>query len=66
MLTGWLRITGIKPGIGFAVLIWFGFVATVTMVSNVFSDKPIRVYLIDAGYHLVALAIMGGVIGGWR
>lgn len=66
LLMGWLRIVGIKPGVGFAVLIWFGFVGTVIMISNVFSDKPIRVFLIDSGYQLVALAIMGGVIGGWR
>lgn len=66
LLMVWLRIVGIKPGIGLAVLIWAGFAATVTMISNVFSDKPIRVYLIDSGYQLVALAIMGGVLGGWR
>lgn len=66
LLMGWLRITGVKPGVGFAVLIWFGFVATVIMIANVFSDKPLRVFLIDSGYQFVALAIMGGVIGGWR
>jgi hypothetical protein len=66
LLMEWLHIRGVKPGIGFAVLIWFGFVATVTMISNVFSDKPLRVFLIDSGYQLVALAIMGGVLGGWR
>lgn len=66
LLMEWLRIRGVKPGIGFAVLLWLGFTATVTMISNVFSDKPLRVFLIDSGYQLVALAIMGGVIGGWR
>jgi sterol desaturase/sphingolipid hydroxylase (fatty acid hydroxylase superfamily) len=66
LLMSWLRISGVKPGIGFAVLIWFGLVATVTMIANVFSDKPMRVYLIDSGYQLVALVIMGGVLGGWR
>ncbi len=41
---------------------WLGFVAT-TMFSNVlFEKKPFPLFLIDAGYHLVNLLVMGAVL----
>jgi hypothetical protein len=53
---------GVKAG----VLAWIGFVATTGLMANMYSRKPINTWLIDAGYQLVYLAIMGGIIGGWR
>lgn len=59
-ITFWLG--GLKAGL----LAWLGFVATTGLVANMYSRRPIAGWYIDAGYYLVALAVMGAIIGGWR
>ena len=48
------------------VLLWLGFSATVGLTNNRFSDKPLSVWLIDAGYQLTSIAVMAVVLGLWR
>lgn len=50
----------------FAVVICLGFVATTFGVNFLFSRKPIKLYLIDAGYMVVSFFIMGLIIGAWH
>ncbi len=65
-LMRWIGITGVKPGILFGLLIWVGFAATVAMIANTFSDKPLKVFIIESGYQLVSITLMAAIIGGWR
>lgn len=48
---------------GFAV--GFGWVSTALGVVYLFSRQPFRLWLIDAGYQVVAFTAMGAVIGAW-
>ena len=68
-----LAYLAIRVGVGSALggaklgfLVWVGFAATIGLTSWVYSDKPFTTYLIDAGYQLVYLIIMGAIIGAWR
>ncbi len=47
------------------LMLWCGFSATVGLVHNRFSDKPISVWVIDAGYELTVIAPMSVVIELW-
>jgi len=48
------------------VLCWLGFVAT-TIYSNVVATmKPKQLWVIDAGFYLVAFAIAGAILAVWR
>ena len=47
------------------LLLWLGFSATVGLTNNRFSDKPISVWVIDAGYQVVSVATMAVVLGLW-
>ena len=51
-------------GLFLGILIWLGFVFTSQMLGVLFGSKPWKLFLIDAGYLGVALAIMGAIIGG--
>lgn len=51
-------LDGLKAG----ALIWVGFVATALGVHNIFEGRNIRLWLINAGYHLVNLVIMGMIL----
>ena len=60
---------GVGTALGGAKLglaLWLGFAATIGLTSWVYSDKPLTTYLIDAGYQLVYLLVMGAIIGAWR
>ena len=52
-------------GVRLGVAVWLGFAATIGLTAWVYSDKPFSTYLIDAGYQLVYLVIMGAIIGAW-
>ncbi len=45
------------------LMLWCGFSATVGLLHNRFSDKPIRVWVIAAGYELTAIGLMSIAIG---
>ena len=44
---------------------WLGFSATVGLTNNRFSNKPLSVWLIDAGYQIASIATMAVVLGLW-
>jgi hypothetical protein len=45
--------------------LWLGFVATPLLSTTVYEGRPITLFAINAGYWLVAMLIMGALIGGW-
>lgn len=57
------RITGVDAGIQAGVWSWVGFVAPVMMGSVIWEGRPWKYWFITAGYYLVALVIMGAIMG---
>lgn len=53
-------------GVRLGALCWLGFAATIGLTANLFSDKPLATYLLDAGYQLVYLVVMGAILAIWR
>lgn len=54
-------------GIKTAIWAWTGFVATIILTRYLYSPekKPIKLYIIDGGYNLVTLLVMGAILGAW-
>jgi Protein of unknown function (DUF1761) len=44
---------------------WLGFVAVATLGSVTFEKRPLNLYLINNGYLLLALLLMGAVLAVW-
>ena len=40
--------------------------ATMGLTANMFSDKPISLFFIDAGYQMVYMVAMGVLLTVWR
>ncbi len=55
-------LTGLETGITVG-LVW---VATAYGVTYLFEQRPLRLFLINAGYYVVLYAIVGTVLGAWR
>lgn len=54
-------IQGVETGFW----LWLGFVATTGMINFVWQNKHRNLYVIDNGYHLVSLMVMGAILAMW-
>ncbi len=57
--------TTIAEGMQAGFWAWLGFVATVGLSTFVFEGKPFKLYLINNGYQLVSLLVMGAILAVW-
>jgi hypothetical protein len=53
----------VRRGVIAGAFCWFGFVLTTLLVNNSFARRGRRLILIDGGHWLLALLLMGAVIG---
>jgi len=47
------------------IWVWLGFIATTLFINIWNEDRPLRLWLINAGYYLVVLAVTGGILAIW-
>ena len=66
LLVSYTQATGVVQGVWLGFLAWLGFAATLGLTGNMFSDKPIAVWVIDAGYQLAQLLVMSILLTLWR
>jgi hypothetical protein len=64
-LLGHIGALTLRGGVISGAFCWLGFVITTLVVSYTFAMRDWRLLLIDGGYWLVALVLMGGIIGAW-
>jgi hypothetical protein len=53
---------GVKAGFW----LWLGFVLTTSATQSVFEVRPFSLLAVDAGFWLLAMILMGAIVGGWR
>jgi len=53
-------------GLHTGLVVGIGFVATAYGVTYLFEQRPLRLFMINAGYNVVLMAIMGTIIGAWH
>ncbi len=57
---------GFTDGSRLGALVGFSLVFTAVGMINLFEGRPRRLVFIHGGYHIVALCIMGAIIGQWN
>lgn len=61
---------GAKASVGFGLAAGFatgfGWVAMSMGVNDLFERRSLRLWLINAGYNVVAYTVMGGILGAWK
>lgn len=57
------QTVGQGAGVGFWM--WIGFVATATAGDFIFAGRPPGLYILNNGYQLIALIIIGAVLAVW-
>jgi hypothetical protein len=64
-IVDWAEADELIDGIFVGGSVWLGFVATTLAVNTYFGGRPLRLWLIDNGYQLLSLAVMGAVVAVW-
>ncbi len=57
---------GPVSGLAAGGLLGLSLIATSYGISYLFGRKPLALWLIDAGYMVVFMALMGAILGAWR
>jgi len=53
-------------GIALGATVWLGFIATVTLASVLYEKRSVNLYILNNGYQLVSLVVMGAIVAAWR
>jgi uncharacterized protein DUF1761 len=62
-ILGHLGTLNVKDGVISGIACWFGFVLTTTATNYVFQKRNVMLTVIDTGYWLLVLVVMGAIIG---
>lgn len=57
---------GARHGIEFGIFMGLGIYGTMSLMNYVYEGRTFTLWLINAGYVVVGMAIMGAIIGAWR
>ncbi len=53
-------------GLALGFWVWLGFVATVTLASVLYEKRSVNLYILNNGYQLISLLVMGAILGAWH
>ncbi|HET7874269.1 MAG TPA: DUF1761 domain-containing protein [Methylomirabilota bacterium] len=65
-LAAWTRAGSAAGGAGLGALVWLAAAVTTGISTVIFESRPLGLYLINGGYHLVAFVLVGALVAGWR
>ncbi len=57
--------TGVGGGLMGGFFSWIGFIAPVTMMTKLYEKKPWGLWLLDNGFWLISLLVMGAILSAW-
>jgi hypothetical protein len=69
VLAHFVKFTGAETAASGALTgfwLWLGFVVTTNLETVIFEGRPLGLYLINNGYHLVGMLGMGALLAVWR
>ncbi|HUI30742.1 MAG TPA: DUF1761 domain-containing protein [Candidatus Acidoferrales bacterium] len=61
----YVRMSGIGGGLMGGFFSWIGFIAPVTLMTKLYEKKPWGLWLLDNGFWLVSLLVMGIILSIW-
>lgn len=62
----YMQVSGAKAGLMAGFWNWLGFVAPVTVGVVLWEGKSWKLWLLNNGYFLISLLVMGAILGAWR
>ena len=66
ILIGRMDVTMLRGGVKLGAILGIGFAAPIGLTANVFSEKRLPAWAIDAAYQIAYLILMGVILVAWR
>lgn len=66
VMAAFLGKSGLVFSMGAGFMIGLGWVGAAMGTTYLFERKSFQLYLINAGYHIIAFTVMGAIIGGFQ
>jgi len=66
VIAGYLHLALFVQGLKLGLLAWGGFALPLGLMATMFTDRKMTVFLIDTGYQLVYLVVIGVIIAVWH
>src|SRR3989344_4523376 len=63
MVSSYLGLSGVMAGLKTGFIGWIGFVVTVLLSTVAWEGKSWNLWLLNAGYYLLAFLVMGVIVG---
>jgi hypothetical protein len=64
--SAYMKMEGVQAGLMCGFFNWLGFVAPVTVGRVIYEKKSWSLWLLDNGYWLISLLVMGVILALWR
>ena len=61
----YVKMGGVSGGLMGGFFSWLGFVAPVTLATKLYEKKPWGLWLLDNGFWLLSLLVMGALLSLW-
>ncbi|HTP12679.1 MAG TPA: DUF1761 domain-containing protein [Bacteroidota bacterium] len=61
----YLHTAGVSGGLMCGFFNWLGFFAPVTMMSVLYEKRPWKLWILDNGFWLCSLLVMGAILSSW-
>jgi len=61
----YVHMSGVQGGLMGGFFSWIGFIAPVTLCTKLYEKKPWGLWLLDNGFWLISLLVMGAILGAW-
>jgi hypothetical protein len=65
-MISWAEVTTWNTGAFIGFLCWLGFIAAPAFPQGIYEGRPAKLFLINTGYWLVGLLIIGALLAIWR
>jgi hypothetical protein len=62
----YLEVANFSGGLHTGFWSWLCFVVTTAATSSTFAGRPVKLLLIDSGYHLYGFLVMGVMLAVWK
>jgi hypothetical protein len=62
----YLKMSGVAGGLMGGFFSWFGFIAPITLTNVIYERRPWKLWLLDNGFWLVSLLVMGTILSVWQ
>jgi hypothetical protein len=61
----YFKISGVTGGLMGGFFGWFGYIAPVTLSTKLYEKKPWGLWILDNGFWLISLLVMGIILSVW-